>query len=206
MEQERKSYVNGFPLVLWSQKANGKRTLVNTLLIPICESCSAGENGFAMKLFYTWLLKSMYAAHFQLLYDTVGAATCWHIWLLYSRPRNHMARALENWYWPLTTRSCRPIGICVRSWRNNETLSCGYGLEFLKRPLKNSSLINMYTFWGFQFAQEVALIWVCVICIIVGGGVGRGGLPPMLFLFGIVVVVAMSQFDYWKLKLRRLPK
>jgi hypothetical protein len=34
------------------------------------------------------LLKSMYAAQelsFQLLYDIVGAATCWHIWLLYSR-------------------------------------------------------------------------------------------------------------------------
>jgi hypothetical protein len=36
------------------------------------------ENGFAIKLFFTWLLNSMYAAHelnFQLLYDTVGAAT-----------------------------------------------------------------------------------------------------------------------------------
>jgi hypothetical protein len=51
-------------------------------------------------------------------------------------PRNHMARALENWYWPLTTRSCWPIGICVRGWRNNETLSCWYGFEFWKRPLK----------------------------------------------------------------------
>jgi hypothetical protein len=77
------SYVNGFPLVLWSQKANGKRTLVNTLLIRVCESCSAGENGFAIKLFFTWLLKSMYAAqelNFQLLYDTGGAVTCWRIW------------------------------------------------------------------------------------------------------------------------------
>ncbi len=105
MEQERKSYVNGFPLVLWSQKANGKGTLVTTLLIPISESCSAGENGFAMKLFFTWSLKSMYAAHelnFQLfvwhswcgnmltyltyftvgprnqLHDTVGGQIFWH--------------------------------------------------------------------------------------------------------------------------------
>jgi hypothetical protein len=79
MEQERMSYVNGFPLVLGSQKASEKRTLVNTLLIPVCESRSAGENGFAIKLFFTWLLKSMYAAQelsFQLLYDIVGAATC----------------------------------------------------------------------------------------------------------------------------------
>ncbi len=63
----------------------------------------------------TWLLKSMYAAHelnFQLLYDTVGAATYWHIW--HTLPRNRMAGALDNWYWPLTTRSCGPSRICVR--------------------------------------------------------------------------------------------
>jgi len=35
-------------------------------------------------------------------------------------PRNHMAGTLENWYWPLTTRSCRPSGICVRGWRKND--------------------------------------------------------------------------------------
>jgi hypothetical protein len=31
-----------------------------------------------------------------------------------------MAGALENWYRPLTTGSCRPSRICVSGWRNND--------------------------------------------------------------------------------------
>jgi len=82
------------------------------------------ENGFAIKLFFTWLLNSIYAAH-ELKFSTF----VWHGWccniltyLAYFTvgPRNHMAGALENWYWSLTTGSCRPSTICVRGWRNND--------------------------------------------------------------------------------------
>jgi hypothetical protein len=69
------TYVNGFPLVLWSQKANGKRTLVDTLLIRVCESCSAGVNGFAIKLLLH-LVVEIYVCSTWTQFSTF----VWHSW------------------------------------------------------------------------------------------------------------------------------